>query len=103
MRQGICCRLSSGRRTNRTSTSSLAQWVCRGRRSPEALRRATCSARPTKTTRNITATSNRRHFVLPSGLVKIIGKPLMFSLSNGWAKFYQVDHHRKHEEKKGEF
>jgi len=47
--------------------------------------------------------SNRRHFVLPSGLVKIIGKPLMFSLSNGWAKFYQVDHHRKHEEKKGEF
>jgi hypothetical protein len=35
--------------------------------------------------------------------VKIIGKPLMFSLSNGWAKFYQVDHHRKHEEKKGEF
>jgi hypothetical protein len=24
-------------------------------------------------------------------------------LSNGWAKFYQVDHHRKHEEKKGEF
>jgi gamma-glutamylputrescine oxidase len=47
--------------------------------------------------------SNRRHFVLPSGLVKIIGKPLMFSLSNGWAKFYQVDHHRKHDEKKGEF
>jgi len=47
--------------------------------------------------------SNRRHFVLPSGLVKIIGKPLMFSLSNGWAKFYQVDHHRKHDEMKGEF
>src|SRR5215203_2808610 len=47
--------------------------------------------------------SNRRHFVLPAGLVKIIGKPLMFSLSNGWAKFYQVDHHRKHDEMKGEF
>lgn len=47
--------------------------------------------------------SNRRHFVLPSGLVNIIGKPLMFSLSNAWAKFYQVDHHRKHDEMKGEF
>ncbi|HYI26575.1 MAG TPA: hypothetical protein VD863_01880, partial [Bradyrhizobium sp.] len=47
--------------------------------------------------------SNRRHFVLPAGLVNIIGKPLMFSLSNGWAKFYQVDHHRKHDEMKGEF
>ena len=47
--------------------------------------------------------SNRRHFALPAGLVKVIGKPLMFSLSNGWAKFYQVDHHRKHDEMKGEF
>ena len=47
--------------------------------------------------------SNRRHFALPSGLVKIIGKPLMFSLSNGWAKFYQVDQHRKHDEMKDEF
>ena len=47
--------------------------------------------------------SNRRHFAFPSGLVKVIGKPLVFSLSNGWAKFYQVDHHRKHDEMKGEF
>jgi gamma-glutamylputrescine oxidase len=47
--------------------------------------------------------SNRRHFALPSGLVKLIGKPLMFSLSNSWTKFYQVDHHRKHDEMKGEF
>jgi len=23
------------------------------------------------------------------------GKPALFSLSNGWAKFYQVDKHRK--------
>ena len=37
------------------------------------------------------------------GLGKIIGKPLLFSLSNSWAKFYQVDHHRKHDEMKGEF
>lgn len=42
--------------------------------------------------------SNRRHFALPSGLVKIIGKPLMFSLSNGWAKFYQADHRRKRDD-----
>jgi hypothetical protein len=41
--------------------------------------------------------SNRRHFAFPSGLVKIIGKPLVSSLSNSWAKFYQVDHHRKHD------
>ena len=47
--------------------------------------------------------SNRRHFVFPSGLVKILGKPLVFSLSNGWAKFYQVDHRRKHDEMKDEF
>jgi gamma-glutamylputrescine oxidase len=39
--------------------------------------------------------SNRRHFVLPIGLARIIGKPALFSLSNGWAKFYQVDKHRK--------
>lgn len=39
--------------------------------------------------------SNRRHFVLPIGLAKIIGKPALFSLSSGWSKFYQVDKHRK--------
>jgi gamma-glutamylputrescine oxidase len=47
--------------------------------------------------------SNRRHFVLPSGLGSIIGKPALFSLSNGWAKFYQVDHHRKPVAMKDEF
>jgi gamma-glutamylputrescine oxidase len=47
--------------------------------------------------------SNRRNFAFPSGLVKIIGKPLMFSLSNSWAKFYRVDRHRKYDEMKGEF
>ena len=35
--------------------------------------------------------TNRRHFFLPSSLGRIIGKPLLFSLSNGWAKYYQVD------------
>ncbi len=39
--------------------------------------------------------SNRRHFVLPIGLAKVIGKPALFSLCNGWAKFHQVDKHRK--------
>ncbi len=47
--------------------------------------------------------SNRRHFSLPSGLAKIIGKSLVFSLTNAWAKFYQVDSHRKTEEMRGEF
>ena len=47
--------------------------------------------------------SNRRHFTLSSGLARLIGKPMLFSLTNGWAKFYQVDSHRKTEEMKEEF
>jgi gamma-glutamylputrescine oxidase len=47
--------------------------------------------------------SNRRHFALPSGLATIIGKPALFSLSNSWAKFYQVDKHRKPVAMKDEF
>lgn len=39
--------------------------------------------------------SNRRYFFLPSSLSKIISKPILFSLNNGWAKFYQVDKKRK--------
>jgi gamma-glutamylputrescine oxidase len=35
--------------------------------------------------------SNERNFWLPSSLGKVIGKPLLFSLSNSWAKFRQVD------------
>jgi hypothetical protein len=35
--------------------------------------------------------SNERDFWLPSSLGKVIGKPLLFSLSNSWAKFKQVD------------
>jgi len=35
--------------------------------------------------------SNERDFWLPASLGNIIGKPLLFSLSNSWAKFRQVD------------
>lgn len=35
--------------------------------------------------------TNRRHFAFPMALSELIGKPLLFSLSNGWAKFFQVD------------
>ena len=35
--------------------------------------------------------SNEREFFLPSSLGKIIGKPLLFSMTNSWAKFFQVD------------
>ena len=47
--------------------------------------------------------SNRRHFALPSGLGKVIGKPMLFSLANTWAKFFQVDTLRSHDETKKEF
>ena len=47
--------------------------------------------------------SNERHFVLPSGLGKVIGKPLLFSLANSWAKFYQVDTLRAPGEAQKEF
>jgi gamma-glutamylputrescine oxidase len=47
--------------------------------------------------------SNRRHFALPSGLARIVGKPVLFSLANSWAKFYQVDMHRKPVAMKDEF
>ena len=47
--------------------------------------------------------SSRRSFTWPIGLAKLIGKPMLFSISNGWAKFYQVDKHRKPEEMAGEF
>jgi gamma-glutamylputrescine oxidase len=35
--------------------------------------------------------SNRRHFFLPTGLEKLVGKPILFSLNNAWAKYRQVD------------
>lgn len=47
--------------------------------------------------------SNRRQFAFPSALGNVIGKPLLFSLSNSWAKFYQVDKLRSAEEAEKEF
>jgi gamma-glutamylputrescine oxidase len=47
--------------------------------------------------------SNRRDFALPSSLGKIIGKPLLYSLANSWAKFYQVDTLRDHADTEKEF
>jgi gamma-glutamylputrescine oxidase len=47
--------------------------------------------------------SGRRQFFLPSGLGRIIGKPLLYSLTNGWAKYYQVDTHRRPVEMTDEF
>jgi hypothetical protein len=47
--------------------------------------------------------SNQRRFTLPSGLGKVIGKPLLFSLANSWAKFKQVDTLREHEQAEKEF
>jgi hypothetical protein len=41
--------------------------------------------------------SNRRNSALPSSLGRIIGKPLLFSMANTWAKFYQVGKPRPHE------
>lgn len=35
--------------------------------------------------------SERRHFALPASWGRILGKPLLFALNNGWAKYYQVD------------
>ncbi len=47
--------------------------------------------------------SNQRHFALPSGLGKVISKPVLFSLSNAWAKFGQVDKLRSHPSAEKEF
>lgn len=38
-----------------------------------------------------------------SAAAEVIGKPALFSLSNGWAKFYQTDQHRKPVSEIGEF
>jgi gamma-glutamylputrescine oxidase len=47
--------------------------------------------------------SNDRAFALPSSLGKIVGKPILFSLANSWAKFYQVDTLRSQVETEKEF
>jgi len=47
--------------------------------------------------------SNQRAFGLPSSLGKLVGKPLLFSMANSWAKFYQVDTLRAPAEAQKEF
>jgi gamma-glutamylputrescine oxidase len=47
--------------------------------------------------------SNQRRFTLPSGLARVIGKPMLFSLANSWAKFYQVDALRSRTDEEKEF
>lgn len=47
--------------------------------------------------------SDRRKFFLPTWMEKVVGKSMVFSVNNGWAKYYQVDKNDKPTEKKGEF
>ena len=47
--------------------------------------------------------SNERHFALPSSLGNVVGKPILFSMANSWAKFYQVDTLRSHQKAAKEF
>jgi len=47
--------------------------------------------------------SNERYFWLPSSLGNVIGKPMLFSLSNSWAKFKQVDKLRETADGQKEF
>ena len=47
--------------------------------------------------------SNRRNFSFPIWMQKIISKPVMFALSNGWAKYFQKDRNNILKEKENEF
>ncbi|MFM2207957.1 MAG: hypothetical protein RL213_1932 [Bacteroidota bacterium] len=47
--------------------------------------------------------SNRRPFSLPIWLQKVITKPVLFAINNGWAKYYQKDKTSLIKEKEGEF
>jgi len=35
--------------------------------------------------------SDRRYFAFPASMGKIVGKPALFAMNNGWAKYYQKD------------
>ncbi len=43
------------------------------------------------------------HRSIPVWLRKAIGKPTLFALSNGWAKYYQVERNRRLGFEHGEF
>lgn len=47
--------------------------------------------------------SDRRYFFLPSWLGRIVGKPLLFAMNNGWAKYIQKDIKHSFKPQKGEF
>lgn len=47
--------------------------------------------------------TDRRYFALPVWLDNLIGKPLVFALNNGWAKYYQKDTGHLPKEKKNDF
>lgn len=47
--------------------------------------------------------TDRRYFAFPVWLEQLLGKPMVFALSNGWAKYYQKDLHHLPKEKKKEF
>lgn len=47
--------------------------------------------------------SDRRYYVLPSWLGRIVGKPILFAMNNGWAKYFQKDVHHTFNPQKGEF
>ena len=47
--------------------------------------------------------SNRRPFAFPAWLQKVVTKPILFALNNGWAKYFQKESETKLKEKKGEF
>ncbi|HEV2290275.1 MAG TPA: FAD-binding oxidoreductase [Gemmatimonadales bacterium] len=47
--------------------------------------------------------SAQRPFFLPLWTERLLGKPLVFSLNNGWAKYYQVDRHVRMAEQAREF
>ena len=47
--------------------------------------------------------TDRRYFALPVWLEQILGKPIVFALNNGWAKYYQKDLNHLPKEKKNDF
>ena len=47
--------------------------------------------------------SDRRYFALPVWMEQWLGKPILFSLNNAWAKYKQVDKHNQLKYKKNEF
>jgi gamma-glutamylputrescine oxidase len=47
--------------------------------------------------------TDRRAFLLPTTLERVIGKPITFALNNFWAKYRQIDRNRLPPYQKGEF